>query len=160
MNLFDEAFFEGRDPIVCLDAMKFVLFEELDEIGQAQKDKAAEIRKVEKRAKEELENVTEHIAEAPLSHQDVERWVRSVHWQYARTNPQNPHQYAHTRWCDRDMFERVVLHIREHGYSQPYGGADYICYDVADSFIWSMGSPLEDTVLINRKPASMKPGKE
>jgi hypothetical protein len=31
----------------------------------------------------------------PISHENFEQWARGRHWQFARTQPQNPHEYTH-----------------------------------------------------------------
>ena len=88
----------------------------------------------------------------PISHEDFERWVRGRYWQFARTRPQNPHEYTHRAWGHEEKFLRVVLHLREHGRQEVYGGDLYTCY-VADGFKhWTMGADLMSTILINRKP--------
>lgn len=146
-----------RETLERLEERRTALFHDLAGLAEEQKRLVSEIRRGEKEQKELLDLGEEHIAEEPLTHEDVVRWVESVHAQFARTMPANPHAYIHTRWTDRPMFERVVRHIREHGYKQRYGSSDYICYDAGDRFFWTMGSPLEDTILINCKPLSMKP---
>jgi hypothetical protein len=88
----------------------------------------------------------------PISHEDFERWARERHWQFARTMPQNPHEYTHRAWGHEETFLRVVLHLREHGRQEVYGG-DLYTYYVANGFKhWSMGADLMSTILINRKP--------
>jgi hypothetical protein len=87
----------------------------------------------------------------PLSHEDVEEWVRGRYWQFAKTMPQNPHSYTHRHWGDEEMFEKVVLHIREHGEQEVFGGREYTYYLAAGRKLWTMGAPLPATVLINCK---------
>ena len=86
----------------------------------------------------------------PLSHHEVEEWVQGRYWQNARTT-RNPHSYTLARWGNRRVFELVVLHIREHGYQQTFGGVEYTQYDAAGHFMWTMNADLPSTVLINRK---------
>lgn len=87
----------------------------------------------------------------PLSHSDVERWMERVPWQFAKSAPQNPHEYTLRKKQDDLAFLRVVLHLRLHGYQQSYGGAPYTVYDAGEFFIWSMGAVTTNTILINRK---------
>ncbi len=90
------------------------------------------------------------IRQWPLSHQEVEKWVEGRYWQNARTT-RNPHSYTLARWGDRRMFELIVLHIREFGYQQMFGGVEYTQYDAAGYFMWTMNADLPSTLLINRK---------
>jgi hypothetical protein len=94
----------------------------------------------------------------PISHEDFERWVRGRHWQFARTMPQNPHEYTHRAWGHEETFLRIVLHLREHGRQEVYGG-DLYTYYVANGFKhWTMGASLMSTILINRKPVGQEEG--
>lgn len=94
----------------------------------------------------------------PLSNEDLGRWVASVPWKFARTMPENPHEYCQRRDVDDREFELVVLHIREHGYQQWFAGYEYTALDVGGHFLWTMGDSLPTTLLINRKPITEKPG--
>ena len=94
----------------------------------------------------------------PISHEDFERWARGRHWQFARTMPQNPHEYTHRAWGHEETFLRIVLHLREHGRQEVYGG-DLYTYYVANGFKhWTMGADLMSTILINRKPVGQDEG--
>ena len=163
--------FDGEEPgrkeelqylLQQMELEKTQLFKELAEIAEEQRARVAEIRKIEKGQRTALEGIEEHIAEEPLSPEDVEKWARSRFFVFARTAPANPHVYAHRRDCNEEMFEAVVRFIRTNGYHQWYGGAPYICYDVAlwsgTWFLWTMGSAVEETIILNAKPDSMRPG--
>jgi len=53
---------------------------------------------------------------------------------------------------------RIVLHLREHGRQEVYGG-DLYTYYVADGYKhWTMGADLMSTILINRKPVGQDDG--
>ncbi len=96
----------------------------------------------------------------PISHEHFERWVRGRHWQFARTMPQNSHAYTHRAWGDEETFLRIVLHLREHGRQEVYGG-DLYTYYVANGFKhWTMGADLMSTILINRNPLGQDEGDE
>jgi hypothetical protein len=96
----------------------------------------------------------------PISHGEFERWARGRHWQFARTMPQNPHEYTHRAWGHEATFLRIVMHLREHGRQELYGG-DLYTYYVADGYKhWTMGADLMSTILINRKPAGQDNGDE
>src|SRR5688572_5621333 len=80
-------------------------------------------------------------------------------WIFAKTMPQNPHEYTLRRkWRSDDDFIFAVQIIRRHGYRQRWGKSYYTCLDVNDHFYWTMGWPIgtldrpgSSTILINRK---------
>ncbi len=74
-------------------------------------------------------------------------------WRMAMTMPENPHQYTLKKeWSDEPaFFESVVQFIRECGYDEPFAGKNYTLLDVNEHKYWTMGAPLYDTILINRK---------
>jgi hypothetical protein len=147
-----------------LEKVKTRLFERLAGVGEQQKALAREVYDVEREQKRELEAVEEHIAPDPLSFEDVERWGQTVFFSFARTMASNPHMYAARKRCDDAMFERVARFVQENGYPQKYGGHDYTVLDVnlhgEPHFVWTMGSPPSETVVLNCKPNSMRPKKE
>lgn len=88
---------------------------------------------------------------ADVTFEGVGRALESHRWIYARTMPDNPHEYTLRRDWQEDEFLIVVQYIREHGYQTRYQGRLYTQLDVNDHYYWTMGAPLEKTVLINRK---------
>jgi len=150
-----------------LEDKKARLFEELAEVGEKQKALARAVYAVEKRQRQHLKEVKEHVVpgDQPLTHEDVERWADSVYWSYARTNPANPHKYcAKKRLENPEMYERVVAYVLENGYRQDYGGAPYTVYDFTlhgePHFCWPMIDSVErlrESEVFNAKPASMRP---
>lgn len=73
-------------------------------------------------------------------------------WIYAGTMPDNPHEYALRReWADDALFDAAVMHIRENGYEAVFEGRAYTQIDLGEYFYWTMGAPLHETILINRK---------
>ncbi len=150
-----------------LEYRKARLFKELSDVGQEQKRLAREVYAVEKRQRENLKGIAEHVVpeDRELTHDDVERWAESVYWSFARTNPANPHKYVAKKRCEHpEMYRRVVAYVLEHGYRQDYGGAPYTVYDFTlhgePHFCWPMIDSverLEDSEVFNAKPASMRP---
>jgi len=80
--------------------------------------------------------------------------ISKVKWQFAKTMPQNPHEYTKRAWSQElgieDEFEWFVMAIREHGTPEKFGKAKYIYLKVDDYKYWTMGWPLEKTIIINR----------
>jgi hypothetical protein len=145
-----------------LEKVKTRLLERLAEVAEQQSSLAREVYAVEREQKRELEAVEEHIAPEPLSYEDVERWVRTVFFSFARTQAANPHMYAARKRCDDAMFERIARYVQENGYAQEYGGRDYIVLDVdlhgEPHFVWTMGSPPSESQILNCKPVTLKLG--
>ena len=81
-------------------------------------------------------------------------FINSANWIFAKTMPENPHEYCLRRETDETDFEEFIKLIRKEGYEQLYEGIIYICYNVGEHKYWTMGEPLEKTILINRAKLS------
>ncbi|MGI8923820.1 MAG: hypothetical protein ACR2HJ_07240 [Fimbriimonadales bacterium] len=44
----------------------------------------------------------------------------------------------------------MAIFIRENGYVVNFRGRDYICFDVGGYMRWIRGSPVNETILVNR----------
>lgn len=70
---------------------------------------------------------------------------------YARTMPHCPHWYTLRKdWPDDGEFVRVVEAMRRYGYPEKYGRKTFTRFDVNGFKYWTMGDPIETTILINR----------
>lgn len=73
-------------------------------------------------------------------------------WRFAKTMPENPHHYTlKKKWKNPKDFEWAVTFLRENGYENIYHDYKYIQIDCNGHFYWTMGAPLSETILINRK---------
>jgi hypothetical protein len=82
---------------------------------------------------------------------EINRFIDSNKWAFAKTMPDNPHWYVVRAKCnDEDAFEAFVMHIREHGYPVLFRSWEYTCFDVGGFRYWTMGDSLETTTIINR----------
>lgn len=93
-----------------------------------------------------------------LGPEDAERMRRllTVHpWIFAKTAAKtNPHHYTLRSDWDKKDFEWVIETLRANGYTERFWGKDYTMFS-ADGFkYWTMGAPVFETILINRKPLS------
>lgn len=83
-------------------------------------------------------------------------WLRAIlplkTWNFAATMPQNPHWYTVSDTWERSDFDRAVETIRRYGVRVRYDGAYYTQLPVDGFFYWTMGWPVNETILINRKP--------
>ncbi len=72
-------------------------------------------------------------------------------YRFAKTMPHAPHWYSVRReWKNEEEFVEAVLFIRKHGYSEPYAGRNYIKFKLNGFKYWTMGDPIEDTIILNR----------
>jgi hypothetical protein len=74
-------------------------------------------------------------------------------WVFARTMPHCPHYYTlRKNWADDADFAWLVAFIRAHGFREKYGKSWYTSCVVDGQKYWTMGWPVEQTTIINRKP--------
>lgn len=87
-----------------------------------------------------------------MSLEEVVAALEKHRWIFARTMPENPHEYTlRSEWDDDDLFCQVVEYIREHGYESWYHGRRYIQLDAGANFYWTAGAPVYMTIILNRK---------
>lgn len=92
-----------------------------------------------------------------MTDEEIRAFIDSNVWTFAKTMPQNPHEYCVKKKCpDPRAFEQFVHHINRNGYEQLYVNRVYICFDFGEHFYWTMDRQLARTVLINRKLLSQK----
>jgi hypothetical protein len=81
---------------------------------------------------------------------DLRRFIGGEHWKFAATLPDWPHEYLVRERVDRRLFERVVSHIRSYGSEGRYYEREIRYYEEAELVYWTIGAPVEQTVIINR----------
>ena len=80
----------------------------------------------------------------------LDKAFSSASWVFAKTMPENPHEYTLRKDWDSEYFDKAVTLIRRFGYKTKFKGRYYTQFNVADHFYWTMGAPIEKTILINR----------
>jgi hypothetical protein len=90
-----------------------------------------------------------------MTPEEITDFIVKHRWRVARTMPEMPHAYVVKAQCrDAAEFERFVMHIRRHGYTQRFGKREFVYFDwPVDGAIhqfWTMGAPLSETIIINR----------
>jgi hypothetical protein len=86
-----------------------------------------------------------------MNYEDVESLLLSSKYKFAKTMPKNPHEYTLIHdWVDVRAFRSVVEYIRQHGYKKTFYGREYTYLDIQGKTYWTMGSPITETILINR----------
>lgn len=71
-------------------------------------------------------------------------------WTYAKTMPIWPHEYIVRDRVDQKLFLALVHHIRTHGYQGQFYAESITYFDEAGMTYWTMGAPVEETIIINR----------
>ena len=82
--------------------------------------------------------------------EDLRRFVNDERWTYAKTMPDWPHEYLVRERVDKELFERLVKHIRSNGYEGRFYQIKITYYEEAGLVYWTMGAPLNETIIINR----------
>jgi hypothetical protein len=85
-----------------------------------------------------------------MSRDEAIKALSGATWKYAKTMPQFPHDYTLKESWHGRAFEDVVVYIRENGYVKKFSGREYKYLDCNGYSYWTMGSPIDKTILINR----------
>jgi hypothetical protein len=100
----------------------------------------------------------------------IQQLLESQHWIFAKTMPENPHEYClRKKWMHDEDFVWTVERIRGLGYRQKWKKNWYTVLDVGEHFYFTLGWPIGTlewgwkrlngggTILINRKKLEPKP---
>jgi hypothetical protein len=82
--------------------------------------------------------------------EDLKRFVNKEQWTFAKTMPAWPHEYLVRDRVDKELFERMVIHIRSNGYEGHFYQMKITYYEEDGLVYWTMGAPLNETTIINR----------
>ena len=81
----------------------------------------------------------------------LQKTLNENNFRYAKSMPEFPHWYTLRKdWSKDDEFIETVLLIRKYGKIERYWGKEYIYFYMNGYKYWTMGAPLEKTILINR----------
>ena len=81
---------------------------------------------------------------------ELNEFVNQEKWTYAKTMPKWPHEYIVRERVDDALFAKLVKHIRANGYEGKFYSKSITYYDEDDMVYWTMGAPIEETIIINR----------
>jgi len=81
---------------------------------------------------------------------ELRNLLTSATFKFAKSMPQIPHHYTLRETWDDVTFTSSVLAIRKYGVPRKFGNREYIYYDFDGCTYWTMGSPIDQTILINR----------
>jgi hypothetical protein len=91
-----------------------------------------------------------------MSDDEIRNFVGAHRWTFAKSMPKTPHEYTLRRNARDDTeFVAVVQEIRRRGEQRFFGSRQYVYFDLEGYEYWTMGAPLDETILINR--AKKKP---
>jgi hypothetical protein len=79
---------------------------------------------------------------------DLLNFVASAGWKYAKPMPRWPHEYILRDLVDRVLFDRLVRHIRDHGYEGRFYERKITFYDEGGLTYWTRGEPSATTEII------------
>jgi hypothetical protein len=81
----------------------------------------------------------------------LRNFVSSCQWTFAKTYAFTwPHEYTVRGKVDEGLFIQLVQHIRAHGYEGRFYAKPITYFDEDGLVYWTMGSPLEETTIVNR----------
>lgn len=92
---------------------------------------------------------------------DIREFIDSVDWVFAKTYASTwPHEYIVKDRVDPRMFERIVSHIREHGFPGSFYSRTLTYFEQDRLVYWTMVPPegdpkwypVEDETIVNRCP--------
>lgn len=89
-----------------------------------------------------------------MDKESASKILTKAKFHFAKTMSNIPHSYTRKReWSDSDLFEEVVMFIRENGVRERFYSKTYTYFYDGDYKYWTMGSPINETILINRAKA-------
>lgn len=84
--------------------------------------------------------------------ESAREYISQVDWIFAKTYKTAPHEYT-LRKAKPELemdFVNFVMLIRINGYDEIFLNKSYRYLDIDEYKYWTMGSPIEETILINR----------
>jgi hypothetical protein len=80
----------------------------------------------------------------------LREFIDSSQWTFFRTTPEWPHEYIVRERDNEELFLQLIRHIRANGYEGKFYSTSITYYDDGGLVYWTMGAPLEETIIINR----------
>lgn len=78
-------------------------------------------------------------------------FINESSWIFAKTYAKTwPHEYVVRKQVDETQFIELVNHIRINGYQGSFYKKKITYFDEDDLVYWTMGAPIEETIIINR----------
>ena len=84
----------------------------------------------------------------------IRQFVSKYPWTFAKTYADfAPHEYYVKDKLDKegkDEFVWFVEFIRDYGFKCKFAGKEYTYYELDGHYYWTMGDPIEETIILNR----------
>ena len=77
-------------------------------------------------------------------------FIDSSQWTFFRTMPEWPHEFIVRERDTEKLFLQLIRHIRANGYEGKFYSTSITYYDDGGLVYWTMGAPLDETIIINR----------
>jgi len=87
------------------------------------------------------------------------KFIEDAPWTFAKTMPENPHEYTVRGQTPHEEYDFFIRHIRSHGYKEKWGGRSYVYLNVGAWRYWTMGRSVEGTTIINRAKVKADPNR-
>lgn len=85
-----------------------------------------------------------------MTDKEVKNFVLENHWIFAKTYAKTlPHEYVVRKNVSR-YFNEFVFTIRNRGFKAYFLDREYTYLRFEDYFYWTMGNPIDETIIINR----------
>lgn len=83
---------------------------------------------------------------------NIETFINSNTWKYAKSYSSSaPHEYVVRQDIrDQKAFVDFVEYIRANGFRAKFWSLSNIYYEHDGYYYWTMGAPIEETIIINR----------
>ena len=87
----------------------------------------------------------------------VKNILESQTFKFAKTMAShNPHSYTLKKtWENQKLFEQIVFYIQQYGNKERCKHKYYTQLYLGEYKYWTMGYPINQTILINRKPKNI-----
>lgn len=89
-----------------------------------------------------------------MEKKDFAEFISRQNWIFAKTYADRaPHEYIVKGKLDKnDMseFPEIVTYIRHFGFPAIFSGYEHIYYYYEGHYYWTMGDPVEETIILNR----------
>ena len=90
----------------------------------------------------------------PMNDSQMKTFISQFCWIYAKTYAEVcPHEYIVKTKLDKmhwDSFEDAVKYIRDNGFDATYNKRVGKYYILDDYYYWTMGEPIDETIILNR----------
>lgn len=84
---------------------------------------------------------------------DLQNFLERHSWTFAKTMPRNPHWYiVREKSSDQGLFGKAVECIQKDGVEDEFEGVKYKYLIIGEYKYWTMGSSIDETIIINRVP--------